>query len=276
MQHCATRISSSCHSNCRGRAGEPSCVLPGVSALLDALERASGRARGPADRKLRARRRAQARPLRFVAAVLVRRVWRSTISTAAPGAGRDLSAGRAAGLPTCPAARVVIIGDTPLDVDCARTHGARALAVATGHYNTAALSAAGADLVVPTLEDTPASIAWMLARSALSHVEALLAIGCRRNERPLRGRHRFVVAPLSRGSSTSGSVPGVAATMQSASPLLFFGEVVRPVGRVGLETDLELVFQTHVRGVLCKKDSRPLGKTKCGGSLWESNPPFPL
>jgi phosphoglycolate phosphatase len=46
--------------------------------------------------------------------------------------------------------RVVVIGDTPLDIDCARAHGAIAVAVATGPYRTAQL--ADADLVVDTLE----------------------------------------------------------------------------------------------------------------------------
>lgn len=47
---------------------------------------------------------------------------------------------------------VVVIGDTPLDVDCAHAHGAQAVAVATGNYSAADLSAAGANLVVDTLE----------------------------------------------------------------------------------------------------------------------------
>jgi len=49
--------------------------------------------------------------------------------------------------------RVVIIGDTPLDVDCARAHGACAVGVATGHYDADALREAGADVVVSTLDD---------------------------------------------------------------------------------------------------------------------------
>jgi phosphoglycolate phosphatase-like HAD superfamily hydrolase len=57
-----------------------------------------------------------------------------------------------AGCGTPPPERVVIIGDTPLDVDCARAYGARCLAVATGTYSAASLAEAGADLVVPTLE----------------------------------------------------------------------------------------------------------------------------
>ena len=47
---------------------------------------------------------------------------------------------------------VVIVGDTPLDVDCAHAHGAMAVAVATGQYGRAELEAAGADVVVRTLE----------------------------------------------------------------------------------------------------------------------------
>ena len=47
---------------------------------------------------------------------------------------------------------VIVIGDTPLDVDCATAHGARAIGVATGPFSTMQLAAAGATLVVETLE----------------------------------------------------------------------------------------------------------------------------
>lgn len=47
--------------------------------------------------------------------------------------------------------RIVVIGDTPLDVDCAQAHGARAIAVATGMYTEDVLRATGADLTVATL-----------------------------------------------------------------------------------------------------------------------------
>lgn len=50
------------------------------------------------------------------------------------------------------AAHVVVIGDTPLDVDCAHAHGARAVAVATGEYSHDELVATGAEIVVDTLE----------------------------------------------------------------------------------------------------------------------------
>jgi phosphoglycolate phosphatase len=49
--------------------------------------------------------------------------------------------------------RVVIVGDTPRDVDCAHAHGCFAFAVATGGYDTRALADAGADLVVADLAD---------------------------------------------------------------------------------------------------------------------------
>jgi phosphoglycolate phosphatase len=48
-------------------------------------------------------------------------------------------------------ARVVVVGDTPLDIDCAHAHGAVALAVATGHYTAEQLTAAGADVVCESL-----------------------------------------------------------------------------------------------------------------------------
>jgi len=51
---------------------------------------------------------------------------------------------------------VVVIGDTPLDIDCARAHGAVSVGVATGPFSAAELTAAGADVVIETLEDTPA------------------------------------------------------------------------------------------------------------------------
>lgn len=49
---------------------------------------------------------------------------------------------------------MVIVGDTPEDVACARPIGARAVAVASGFYDVAALRAAGAAHVFETLADT--------------------------------------------------------------------------------------------------------------------------
>lgn len=52
-----------------------------------------------------------------------------------------------------PGDNVWVIGDTPLDVSCARAVGARVAAVATGDYTVDELADAGADLVLETLAD---------------------------------------------------------------------------------------------------------------------------
>ncbi|RYD34846.1 MAG: HAD family hydrolase [Verrucomicrobiaceae bacterium] len=46
-----------------------------------------------------------------------------------------------------------VIGDTPKDIACAHAIGARCLAVATGRYTVSELSAAGADVVVPSMTE---------------------------------------------------------------------------------------------------------------------------
>jgi phosphoglycolate phosphatase-like HAD superfamily hydrolase len=61
---------------------------------------------------------------------------------------------------------VVLIGDTPLDVDCALAHGARCLAVATGMHPAEDLVQAGAHLVLDDLADTQAVLAWLDGRAA--------------------------------------------------------------------------------------------------------------
>jgi phosphoglycolate phosphatase-like HAD superfamily hydrolase len=49
---------------------------------------------------------------------------------------------------------VVVIGDTPNDIDCGRAAGARTVAVATGPFGVDDLRAHGADVVLPSLADT--------------------------------------------------------------------------------------------------------------------------
>jgi phosphoglycolate phosphatase-like HAD superfamily hydrolase len=49
--------------------------------------------------------------------------------------------------------RVVVVGDTPRDVQCAKAHGCMALAVATGPYTVAQLQQTDADAVVADLSD---------------------------------------------------------------------------------------------------------------------------
>ena len=51
-------------------------------------------------------------------------------------------------------ADVVVIGDTPNDIDCGRAAGAHTIAVATGPFSADALRAHDADVVLPSLADT--------------------------------------------------------------------------------------------------------------------------
>jgi phosphoglycolate phosphatase len=68
-----------------------------------------------------------------------------------------LACARAQALVGCafPFARVTIVGDTPLDVDCARACGARAVAVATGFHPYDELEACEPDLLFKDLGDVP-------------------------------------------------------------------------------------------------------------------------
>jgi len=60
------------------------------------------------------------------------------------------------------AERVVVIGDTPGDVGCARAGGHRSLAVTTGRFDAAALGDAGADRVINGLEDAVELGTWIV------------------------------------------------------------------------------------------------------------------
>lgn len=61
-----------------------------------------------------------------------------------------------------PFERVTIVGDTPLDVDCARACGARAVAVATGWHSADELRACAPDHVFADCSDVEAVLAALL------------------------------------------------------------------------------------------------------------------
>jgi phosphoglycolate phosphatase-like HAD superfamily hydrolase len=60
----------------------------------------------------------------------------------------------------------VIVGDTPLDVGCARAFGAVAVGVATGRHTIDDLTACRADHVFPDLSDTERVLAVLLDGAA--------------------------------------------------------------------------------------------------------------
>jgi phosphoglycolate phosphatase len=57
---------------------------------------------------------------------------------------------------------VVVIGDTPNDIDCGRAAGARTVAVATGPFGVDELRAHGADVALANLADTEVVIAAII------------------------------------------------------------------------------------------------------------------
>lgn len=54
---------------------------------------------------------------------------------------------------------VVVVGDTPFDVDVARSGGARGVAVATGRYDVATLAQSGAHATLPSFDDLEGALA---------------------------------------------------------------------------------------------------------------------
>ena len=58
--------------------------------------------------------------------------------------------------------RVLVIGDTPLDIGCARAFGAVAVAVATGQHSAGELAACGPDLLFPDFSDVRRAAAALL------------------------------------------------------------------------------------------------------------------
>jgi phosphoglycolate phosphatase-like HAD superfamily hydrolase len=65
--------------------------------------------------------------------------------------------------------RVIVIGDTPLDIECAHAHGCVAFAVATGHHGAEELRAAGAEVVVEDLSDPGPLLALMDSAPAVTN-----------------------------------------------------------------------------------------------------------
>lgn len=57
---------------------------------------------------------------------------------------------------------VVVIGDTPRDVECGRAHGCATVAVATGNFGVTALEKTGADVVLESFEETERALRYLL------------------------------------------------------------------------------------------------------------------
>jgi phosphoglycolate phosphatase-like HAD superfamily hydrolase len=68
---------------------------------------------------------------------------------------------RACGGPDAAPSDAVVVGDTPLDIACARAGSARSVGVATGSYRVDQLRDAGADVVLEDLSDTERVVALL-------------------------------------------------------------------------------------------------------------------
>jgi phosphoglycolate phosphatase len=68
---------------------------------------------------------------------------------------------QALGSPEVAPGDVFVVGDTPLDVACAKANGVRAIAVATGPYGAAQLRESAADVVFEDLSETAAFLAFV-------------------------------------------------------------------------------------------------------------------
>ena len=144
-----------------GRAGIR--VMPGILETLTEL-----RTGGAATLGLLTGNYAEAIPLKLSAIGVDPRWFEITALGEDAATRRDLAAlaiekySQRVGSPIDPA-RVIVVGDTPRDVDCAHAHGCFAFAVATGAYDEVALAAAGADRVVRDLGN-PTPLLEIVAR----------------------------------------------------------------------------------------------------------------
>jgi phosphoglycolate phosphatase-like HAD superfamily hydrolase len=79
----------------------------------------------------------------------------------------DVAVGRAeaSGVLRTRPADVVVVGDTVLDVACAKAAGARSVAVATGPSDIATLRHSGADLVMSDLSDTDGFLRFIFVQT---------------------------------------------------------------------------------------------------------------
>ncbi len=132
-------------------------VMPGIHALIAALQQRRAE-RGDVVLGLLTGNYTRAVPIKLQAAAVDPSVFEVTAFGDEGTVRPDLTAlamrrfeqrlGHA-----CDPRRVIVIGDTPRDIDCAHAHGCLALAVATGSYSVEQLQQAGGDVVVPDLAD---------------------------------------------------------------------------------------------------------------------------
>ena len=140
------------------RAPDAARLCTGVPALLDALEARTDATLGLLTGNIErgARRKLRAVGLDFdrfrVNAFGCDHAERPQLPAVAQRRAREVMGMEMAG------DQIVIIGDTPADIECGRSLGVRAIGVATGRYGVEELAAHSPAAVFPTLEDTRAVV----------------------------------------------------------------------------------------------------------------------
>jgi phosphoglycolate phosphatase len=133
-------------------------VLPGVRPVLDALA-----ARGDAHLALLTGNFSAGARIKLEHFDLWRYFPHGAFAEDAPDRnslyGRAVQRVEANGLKSFSSHEVVVVGDTPHDIEVARVAGARSVAVATGSYSREALLQAGADVALDDLSDLDEVIA---------------------------------------------------------------------------------------------------------------------
>lgn len=145
------------------RPGHETTLLPGVTAVLDALEPIRGDSvigllTGNLERGAALKLGSVGLEDRFtMGAFGSDHERRDQLPAIAVERARELTGHEFVG------EEIVIIGDTPYDITCGQTLGVRAIGVATGRYTEEELVAAGADVVLPDLSDTATAVDALLA-----------------------------------------------------------------------------------------------------------------
>ncbi|MGQ0704025.1 MAG: HAD family hydrolase [Gemmatimonadales bacterium] len=143
--------------------GHKGYLMPGIPTLLDALEADQGVVLGLLTGNVRLGARLKLRavgldPERFsVGAFGCDHADRPMLPPIAAGRAEAIFGRRPDGR------EVVVVGDTPADVQCAVSIGAKTVAVATGSYRIEELAAAGADHVFADFTDTARALEAMLS-----------------------------------------------------------------------------------------------------------------
>ena len=141
------------------RGSDQAHLMPGVAALLDHLSQADNVAMGlltgnfESTARIKLERFGMNPFFPFGAFGSDDGIRRRLVPLAVTRA--EISLGRTIGV----GPQVVVIGDTPQDVECALVHGATAIGVAASRYSVSDLEAAGAHHVLANLEDIPAFMA---------------------------------------------------------------------------------------------------------------------